>query len=51
MTNEKKICPLLTTTVMGGKVATVCQREKCAWWIEDKRKCAISVIGGVRHGK
>ena len=44
----KPICPLLTTTAMGGTVATACQREECAWWNEDKQKCAIACIGGDR---
>lgn len=49
--DKKPICPLLTTTVMGGKVATVCQREQCAWWIERKQKCALAAIGGRLNGK
>ena len=49
-TNNKPICPLLTTIAMGGTIATACQQEKCAWWIEDKQKCAIAV-GGINGGK
>lgn len=46
--NNKPMCPLLTSVAPGmrGGVATACQKEKCAWWIEDKQKCAIAVIGG-----
>lgn len=52
MTKENKlICPLLTTTKMGGTIVTACQEEKCAWWIEDKQKCAMKVMGGERRGK
>ena len=46
--NNKPICPLLTSVAPGmrGGVATACQKEKCTWWIEDKQKCAIAVMGG-----
>ena len=46
--NNKPICPLLTSVAPGmrGGVAKACQKEKCAWWIEDKQKCAIAVMGG-----
>ena len=46
--NNKPICPLLTSVAPGmrGGVATACQKDKCAWWIEDKQKCAITVMGG-----
>lgn len=47
--NDKIICPLLTSTAMGGTLATACQKEKCAWWVEDKQKCAIAAIGGERN--
>ena len=48
------ICPLLTTnTVVDAnhqiKIGTqpvLCVREQCAWWLEDKQKCAIAVMGG-----
>ena len=52
MSEEKKqICPLLTSVVPGmryGKVATNCQKEACAWWVEDKQKCAVTVLGGTK---
>jgi len=35
---QEKICPL-SNAGEGG--AIICQREKCAWWIEDKKRCAI----------
>lgn len=47
------ICPLLTTnTVVDkglikiGTQPVICVREQCAWWVEDKQKCAITVLGG-----
>lgn len=45
--NEKPICPLLTAVIPGmkGGVATACQGEKCAWWIEHNQKCAITIMG------
>ena len=33
---NNKVCPL------SGKS---CDKEYCAWWIEDKQKCAIAAIG------
>lgn len=50
------ICPLLTTNtvvdenhkVSIGTQPVFCIKEQCAWWIEDKQKCAIAVLGGVR---
>lgn len=51
---QNKICPLLTTntvvdennTVKIGTQPVFCVKEQCAWWLEDKQKCAIAVIGG-----
>ena len=48
------ICPLLTTNTVieeGSKVSigtqpVYCMRELCAWWNEDKQKCAVVVMGG-----
>lgn len=48
MNQKETICPLLTTnTVIGenGQVS-ICVEEQCAWWIEDKQKCAIKALGG-----
>ena len=51
---QEMICPLLTTntvvdennTVKIGTQPVLCVHEQYAWWIEDKQKCAITVIGG-----
>ena len=48
------ICPLLTTRIViqEGNTAKpitppiACLKEKCAWWVEDKQKCAVTAIGG-----
>lgn len=28
-----------------------CLKEECAWWVEDKQKCAIAVGGERNRGK
>ena len=46
-----EICPLMTgntVIVEGDKVSigtqpVYCVHERCAWWNEDKQKCAIAV--------
>ena len=51
---KEVICPLLTTNTVveeGNKVSigtqpVYCVNEQCSWWIEDKQKCAISMLGG-----
>lgn len=53
------ICPMLTTntvveesgSVKIGTQPVYCIRENCAWWVEDKQKCAITAIGGEKRGK
>lgn len=58
MANET-ICPLLTTntvidengTVKIGTQPVFCLKEQCAWWVEDKQKCAIAVGGERSRGK
>lgn len=53
---KEMICPLLTTntvveeggTVKIGTQPVFCLQEQCAWWVEDKQKCAIAV-GGERN--
>ena len=58
MDKQNSICPLLTTnTVVGengqvsiGTQPVICVNEMCAWWLEDKQKCAIAVLE-VSHGK
>lgn len=52
MSNET-ICPLLTTNTVVDESSTIkigtqpvfCLKEQCAWWVEDKQKCAIAVGG------
>lgn len=54
MAEGKAICPLLTTNAVvdeNGKVSVgtqpvFCIKEQCSWWLEDKQKCAIAVLGG-----
>lgn len=29
----------------------LCRKENCAWWVEDKQKCAIAVGGERNRGK
>lgn len=51
---KETICPLLTTNTVveeGNKVnigtqPVYCVEEQCAWWLEDRCKCAIKVLGG-----
>lgn len=55
---QNKICPLLTTntvvdennTVKIGTQPVFCVTEQCSWWLEDKQKCAIAVMGGKNNG-
>lgn len=53
MAEDRAICPLLTTntviqhdTVKIGTQPVFCVEEQCAWWVEDKQKCAIKIMGG-----
>lgn len=54
MNKQNTICPLLTTNTVvgeGGKVfigtlPVICVNKMCAWWREDKQRCAIAVLGG-----
>lgn len=46
---NNSICPLLTAneTIKGNDPQFVpCLKERCAWWVEDKQKCAMTAIGG-----
>lgn len=53
------ICPLFTTNTMIDENSAIkidtqrifCIEEQCAWWIEDKQKCAIAVGGERNRGK
>ena len=57
--SNQLICPMLTTntvvdeekTIKIGTQPVICIQDQCGWWVEDKQKCAITAIGGVRHGK
>lgn len=50
---NNQICPLLTTntvveedgTVRIGTQPVFCLKEQCAWWVEDRQKCAIMTAG------
>lgn len=53
MAEDRAICPLLTTNtviqndrVSIGTQPVFCIKEQCAWWVEDKQKCAIAIITG-----
>lgn len=53
MSNDKELyCPLLLAcdSITNPK-GWVCRKEECAWWVEDKQKCAITAIGGEKRGK
>lgn len=53
MNQKETICPLLTTNTVIvenaqtsiGTQPVICVEEQCAWWIEDKQKCAIKALG------
>lgn len=54
MAEDRAICPLLTTStvidedrkIKIGTQPVFCVEEQCAWWVEDKQKCAIKIMGG-----
>lgn len=54
MSLRDTICPLLTTNTVVeednkvniGTQPVYCVGEQCSWFIEDKQKCAINVLGG-----
>lgn len=54
MDKNNPICPMLTTNMVVGENGNVsigtqpviCVNELCAWWVEDKQKCAIALLGG-----
>ena len=37
---ERKICPLLATS-SSGLTDITCGEEKCAWWNEQLKQCAV----------
>lgn len=50
--NENKICPLLfASPEFVTTKSCECRKEECAWWVEDKQKCAITAMGGEKRGK
>lgn len=52
MNEDNKICPLfLASPAFGTYKGCECRKEKCAWWVEDKQKCAITAMGGEKRGK
>ena len=45
-------CPLLLASdAISDPKGRICRRENCAWWVEDKQKCAIAVGGERNRGK
>lgn len=42
---DKKICPLLCASALECPAAYACLKEACAWWVEDKQKCALCALG------
>lgn len=48
MMNDEKLCPLfvMTNALCSCEAPYMCVKEKCSWWLEDKQKCAIAVMGG-----
>lgn len=50
--NENKICPLFfASPEFETEESCECRKENCAWWVEDKQKCAIAVGGERSRGK
>ena len=52
MNEDNKICPLFLASPAFEKIkGCECRKEACAWWVEDKQKCAITAMGGEKRGK
>lgn len=50
--NENKICPLfMASPDFMTTESCECRKEECAWWVEDKQKCAITAGGERNRGK
>lgn len=50
--NNKLYCPLfLSSQAITNLENWYCRKENCAWWVEDKQKCAIAVGGERNRGK
>lgn len=49
---DKLYCPLfMMSPVFETMKGCECRKEMCAWWVEDKQKCAIAVGGERSRGK
>lgn len=53
MGNDNQLyCPLfLSSQAVTNPNGWYCRKENCAWWVEDKQKCAIAVGGERNRGK
>ena len=53
MSNDNKLyCSLLLASqAITNPEGWVCRKDNCAWWVEDKQKCAIAVGGERNRGK
>ena len=54
MSNDKNTvyCPLLLASdAISDPKGWICRRENCAWWVEDKQKCAVAAEGERSRGK
>lgn len=40
--DDKKICPMLNFN-SNGVTSVFCIKEECAWWDEERQKCAMAV--------
>lgn len=49
---DKLYCPLfLASPAFETMKGCKCRKEMCAWWVEDKQKCAIAGGGERNRGK
>lgn len=45
--DEMKICPMfIAARTYELDIGCECRKEMCEWYIVEKQKCAISLIGG-----
>lgn len=52
MNEDKLLCPLFVASpAFEAIIGCECRKEDCAWWVEDKQKCAIAVGGERNRGK
>ena len=40
--NDDKVCPLFSICQQD---CFKCLTSQCAWWVEDKQRCAITALG------